>query len=101
VLIDVSDRQLHKDFQDIETFSRLYHQLYQHYMQSFIHFVLWLNLDISSFLIISDKYWGIPNECTLYSSTNLLPGLLFVVEFESHYKKDHFVNVYTNVPLLF
>jgi hypothetical protein len=64
-LIDVSDGQLHQNFQDIETFSRFYHQFYQHYVKSFIHFVLWLNLDVSPVLIIRDEAWGITDECAL------------------------------------
>ena len=69
-------------------------------MQSFIHFVLRLNLDISSVLIIRNEYWGIPDECAIDRAADLLPRLLFVVELESYLKHDHFVNVYTNVPLL-
>ena len=69
-------------------------------MQSFIHFVLWLNLNISSVLIIRDEYRGIPEKCALDRAANLLPRLLFVVELESYLKHDHFVNVYTDVPLL-
>jgi len=69
-------------------------------MQTFIRFVLWLNLDISSVLIIRDKYWGIPDECALDKAANFLPRMLFVVELESYLKHDHFVNVHSDVPLL-
>ena len=70
-------------------------------MQSFIHFVLRLNLYVLSVLIIRDEYWGIPEKCALDRAANLLPRLLFVVELESYFKHDHLVNVYTDVPLLF
>ena len=99
MLIDISDRQLHQDFQDIETFSRFYLQFHQHDMQSFIHFVLWLNHDISSVLIIRDEYWSITNECALNRAANLLPGVLFVVELESYHKNDHFVNIYNDMTV--
>jgi len=70
-------------------------------MQSFIHFVLWLNLDISSVIIISDEYGGIMDECALNRAACFLPRALFVVELVSYYKDNHLVYVYTNVPLLF
>jgi hypothetical protein len=98
--IDISDRQLNQDFEDIKTFCRFYHHLDQNYMQSFISFVLRFNLDFLSFLIILDEYRGIADKCALNRAANLLPGVLFVVELESYGKHDHFVNVYSDVPLL-
>ena len=99
--IDISNRQLNQDFQDIKTFSRFYLQFYQHYMQSFLHFVLRLNLDYPSVLIILNEYRGIADKCALNRAANLLPRVLFVVNLESYGKNDHFVNVYAHVPLLF
>ena len=69
-------------------------------MKSFISFVLRLNLNFPSVLIILDKYWGIVDKCTLNIAANLLPRLLFVVELESYGKRDQFVNVYSDMPLL-
>jgi len=69
-------------------------------MQSFIGFVLRLNLDFHSFLIKLDKYRGIADKGALNGAANFLPRVLFVVEFESYSKYDHFINVYSNVPLL-
>jgi len=69
-------------------------------MQTFIHFILRLNLDISSVLIIRDESRGIMNECALNRAANFLPRLLIVVELESYGKHDHFVNVYSDVLLL-
>ena len=99
--IDVSDRQLDKDLKDIKTFGRLYHQLYQNDMQSFISFVLRLNLDFHCVLIIRDECRGIVDECALNGAANLLPRVLFVVKFESYGKHDQIVNVYGDVPLFF
>ena len=69
-------------------------------MKTFISFVLRLNLNFLSVLIILDKYRGISDKCTLNGATNLFPCMLFVVELESYVKHDHFVNVYSDVPLL-
>ena len=69
-------------------------------MQSFIGFVLRFDLDFHSVLIILDEYRGIVDKCALNRATNLLPGMLFVVELESYGKHDHFVNVYGDVALL-
>jgi hypothetical protein len=69
-------------------------------MKSFISLVLRLNLDVLSILIIRNEYWGISDLCTLNRAANLLPGLLFSVEFEIHDKHDHFVDVYGDMPLL-
>ena len=101
MLVDISDRQLDQDLEDIKTFCRFYMQFYKNDMQSFISFVLRFNLDFLSFLIILDEYRGIADKCALNRSANLLPGVLFVVKLESYHKKDHFVNIYTTVPLLF
>jgi len=69
-------------------------------MQSFISFVLRLNLDFLAVLIILDEYRGIVDKSALNRAANLLPRMLFVVELESYDKHDHFVNVYSDVPLL-
>ena len=69
-------------------------------MQSFICFIVRLNLNFHSLLIVSHEYRGIMDKCTLNRATNLLPGVLFVVELESYCKNDHFVNVYSYMPLL-
>ena len=69
-------------------------------MKSFISLVLRLNLDVLSILIIGDEYGGTVDKCALNGAANLLPGLLFSVEFEIHDKHDHFVDVYGDVPLL-
>jgi len=100
VRIDISYRQLDQDFQDIETFYRLYNQLDQNNMQSFISFILRFNLDSLSVLIIPDEYRGIADKCALNGAANLLPRVLFVVEFESHGKHGHLIDVYSDVPLL-
>jgi hypothetical protein len=68
-------------------------------MQSFIGFVLWFNLNSLSVLIILDEYRGIVDKCALNRATDLLPGVLFVIELESYDKNDHFVNVHGDVPL--
>ena len=69
-------------------------------MQPFIWFVSRLNLDISIMIIIADKYRGIVDEYPLNRATRFLPWVVFVVELESYDKNDHFVNVYSDVPLL-
>ena len=63
--IDISDRQLDKDLEEIKTFVRLYYQFYQNYMQSFVGFVLRLNLDFHSVLIICHECRGMVDECAL------------------------------------
>ena len=98
--IDMSDRQLDKDLEEIKTFGRLYHQLYQNYVQSFIGFVLRFDLDSLSVLIVRDEYRCIADKCTLNRTANLLPRVMFVVELESHGKHNQFVDVYGYVPLL-
>ena len=70
-------------------------------MQSLIHFVMRLNLDCLFVIIVLDESRGIMDKCTLNRAANLLPRVLFVVELESYDKHDHFVNVYSDVPLLF
>jgi len=69
-------------------------------MQSFIGFVLRLDLNFLSVLIILDEYRGIADKCALNRATNLLPRVLFVVELESYHKHDHFVNIHGHMPLL-
>jgi len=69
-------------------------------MKSFIGFVLRLNLDFHSVLIILNEYRGIVDKSALNGAANLIPRVLFVVELESHAKQDHFINVYSDVPLL-
>ena len=71
--INISDRQLHQNFEDVKTFGRLYLQFYQNYMQSFIGFILRLNLDFASVLIILDEYRGFADKCALNRAANLLP----------------------------
>jgi len=100
IRIDISDRQLDQDLENMKTFDRIYLQFYQNYMQSFIGFVLWFNLNSLSVLIILDEYRGIVDKCALNRATDLLPGVLFVIELESYDKNDHFVNVHGDVPLL-
>ena len=99
--IDISNRQLDQDFEDTETFIRFYMPFHQHYMQSFIGFVLRFNLDFLSVLIIGDECRGIEDKCALNRAANLLPRVLFIVELESHHKNDHLVNVYTHMSCLF
>ena len=70
-------------------------------MKSFIDLVLRLNLNCLSVLIILDEYWGIADKCTLNRAAKLFPGLLFVVELENYDKHDNFVNVDSDVTLLF
>ena len=101
MLIDISDRQLDQDIEHIKTFGRLDLQFHQNDMQSFIAFVLRLNLDFHSVLMILDEYRGIVDICALKRATNLLPRVLFVVKFESYGKHDQIVNVYGYVPLFF
>ena len=100
MLVDISDRQLDQDLEDIKTFCRFYMQFYKNDMQSFISFVLRFNLDLLSVFIILDEYRGVADKCALNRAANLLPRVLFVVELESYGKHDHFVNVYSDVPLL-
>ena len=100
MLIDISDRQLDQNLEHIKTFGQLDLQFHQNDMQSFISFVLRLNLDFHCVLIIRDEYRGIVDKCALNGAANLLPGLLFSVEFEIHDKHDHFVDVYGDLPLL-
>jgi len=97
--VDVSDRQFHHDLQYIKTFRRFYVEFYKNYMKSFIWFILWFNLNCLAVFIILDEHRGIVDKCTLDRAANLLPWLLFVVELESYYKDNHFVNVYSDVPL--
>jgi len=63
--IDISDRQLDQDLENLKTFGRLYVQFYQNYMQSFIDFVTRFNLDCLSVFNILDEYRGIVDNCTL------------------------------------
>ena len=70
-------------------------------MQSFIGFVLWFNLNSLSVLIILDKYRGIVDKRALNGAAKLPPRVLFVVKLESYDKHDHFVDVDSDVPLLF
>jgi len=70
-------------------------------MQSFIRFILWFNLDFLPVLIVLDEYRGIMDKYALNRATSLLPRELFVVELESYGKHYHFVNVYSDMPLLF
>jgi len=100
-LINISNWQLHQDWQYIKTFGRFYFQLHESYVKSFIRFALRLNLDLLSALIILHKYRGVMNECALNRITRLLPRVLFVVELESYGKDDHFVNIKCDLPLLF
>jgi len=97
---DISNRQLDQDLEDIKTFCRFYLKFYKNYMKSFIGFVLRFNLDFLFVFIILDEYRGIVDKCALYRAANLFPGLLFVVELESHGKNDHFVNVHGDLSLL-
>jgi hypothetical protein len=99
MLIEISDRQLDQDLKHIKTFGRLDLQFHQNDMQSFIGFVLRLNLDFHSELIILDEYRGIMDKCALNRAANLLPRVLFVVKLKSYGKHDHFVNVYGDVPV--
>ena len=69
-------------------------------MKSLISFVLRFNLDFLSVFIILDEYRGTANKCSVNRAANLFPGLLFVVELESHGKNDHFVNVHGDLSLL-
>jgi len=69
-------------------------------MQSFISFVLRLNLDFHCVFIIRDEYRGVVDKCALNGAANLLPRVLFVVELESYGKHDKLVNIYSDVPLL-
>jgi len=69
-------------------------------MQSFISFVLRLDLDLLYVLVIVDEYRSITDKCALNGAANLLPRLLFVVDLESYGKNDQFVNVYGDVALL-
>ena len=69
-------------------------------MKSFIRFILWVNLNCQSVVIILYEYRGIVDKCTLNRATRLLPGVFFIVKLESYSKYDYFVNVYSNVPLL-
>jgi len=41
------------------------------------------------------------DKCAFYRSANLLPRVLFVISLESYANYDHFVNIYSDVPLLF
>ena len=98
--VNISDGQLDQDLEHIETLGRLDLQFHQNNVQSFIGFVLRLNLDFHLELVILDEYRGIMDKCALNRAANLLPRVLFVVELESYGKHDHFVNVYGDVPLL-
>jgi hypothetical protein len=69
-------------------------------MESFIGFVLRFNLNFLYVLMIRDEYRGIVDKCALNRAASLLPRVLFVVELKSYAKHDHFVNVYSDVPLL-
>jgi len=69
-------------------------------MKSLISFVLRFNLDFLSVFIILDEYRGTANKCSVNRAANLLPRVLFVIELESYFKHDHFVNVHSDVPLL-
>ena len=69
-------------------------------MKSLIGFVLRFNLDFLSVLIVLDEYRGIVDNCALNRTANFFPRVLFVVKFESYGKHDHFVDVYSDVPLL-
>ena len=96
--IDICYRQFNQDFQCMNTFGRIIYCFYQDFMQSLIHFVLWLNLNFLSFLIIFDKCRSVVDKCTLNRAANLLPRVLFVVELESYDKHDYFVNIHCDVP---
>ena len=98
--IDKSNRQLYQDLENMKTFGGLYLQFYKDYMQSFICFFLRFNLDFLYVLIILHEYRGIVDKCALNRAANFIPRALFVVELESYDKHDHFVNVYSDVPLL-
>jgi hypothetical protein len=100
MLFDISDRQLDQNLEHIKTSGGLDLQFHQNYMQSFISFILRLNLDFHCVFIIRYKCRGIVDECALNGATNLLPRVLFVVELESHDKHDHCVDVNGDVPLL-
>ena len=98
--INISDRQLHQNSQTIETFHRFDIEFDQNHMHSFIRFVLRINLDFSSALIIRHKSWGIPDKCALNKAASFLPRMLFGVELESHNKHDQFVNIRGYASLL-
>jgi hypothetical protein len=70
-------------------------------MKSLVSFVLRFNLDFLSVFIILDEYRGIVDKCSLNRTANFFPRVLFVVELESYDKHHHFVNVNSDVPLLF
>ena len=91
--MNISDGQLHKYFQYMKTFHRVYLQFYQNFMQSSILFVLGLDLYRLFVIVISHELWGIINECTLDRTASLLPGLLFIVELERYDQIYHFVDV--------
>jgi len=57
--IDISDGQLDQDLEHIETLGRLDLQFHQNNVQSFIGFVLRLNLDFHAVLVILDEYRSI------------------------------------------
>ena len=84
----------------MKTLCRFYVQFYQNYMNSLIYFVLWFNLDCLFMIIILNECRSIAEKCALNRATNLLPRVLFVVELEGYSEKDHFVDVYSDMPLL-
>ena len=99
--IDVSDRQLDQDFEDIKTFGGLYHQLYQNDVQSFIGFVLRFDLDSLFVFIVRDEYRCIVEQSLLDSAAYQIPRLPFVVFFKVNVQQNLFVEMQTHCALLF
>ena len=66
----------------MKTFLRIYHQLYENFMESLVHFVLRFDQNLLTVLIILHKSRSIEDECSLDITTSFLPGLLFVVKLE-------------------
>jgi len=69
-------------------------------VESLIHFVMRIDLDCLSMIIVIDESRGIVDKCTLNRAANFFPRVLFVVELKSYHNYDHFVNVYSDMPLL-
>jgi len=69
-------------------------------MHSLIYFCHRVYLDFSMIIIILDEYRSIVDGYTLNRATSFLPRVLFVVKLENYDKLDHFINIYSDVPLL-
>ena len=77
----------------MKTFHRFDHQFDQNFVFSFVFFVLGVDLNLSSMVIIGNKSRGVVDECALDIAARLLPRLFFVVELKSHDEHHQFIDV--------